>query len=305
MSYKYKVGHDAEFFLQTAIPGTIPAVVPACGLIGGTKEKPLLLENSSYGTTVQEDGVALELGMTPINCWDFINTANNSMREARQWVYNKTTLDLNYASTHAFSKEELAPHKQAFVMGCLPDRDAYERGVPRTPFELEMFGTRRFTGGHVHFSYECDGTGINHHTKSGTPTWAVVQMLDALALFFWYYYGVDYQQNRAKFYGLPGLYRNKPYGVEYRSPTNDFITGDVSINNGFIARCATIVQACAELPMEAVRGYYDRIPWGDVRRLMNLEEFPNHTARKKDSSGVYPLLSGIYRDLSRQLGEPQ
>lgn len=298
MSYAYRVGHDAEFFVSDNSGN----IVPVCEKVGGTKSNPLTLEWSSLGTTIQEDGVALEIGMAPVHPLEFSGVAYHSVLEVSEWV-RKKGLSIQYGiSSHAFPAELLAKYPQANEIGCMPDRNAWERGQKRMPVLIEDLGNNRFTGGHLHFSFECEGKGVGHKAKNGTPTWAIVQMLDALALTSWAYYGVAYQSHRAAFYGLPGLYRNKPYGLEYRTPTNHSVIGNESTVNSFVVQCSTVVQACAELSAHEVRGFYDSIPWTDVASMLDLTTTSSRDARRIGHAHTYNIVAGVYQEMGSALG---
>jgi len=301
MSFAYKVGHDAEFFVTSA--KDLSTVIPVCGLVGGTKEKPRPLEGSKVGTTVQEDGVALELGMSPVHFRDFGMAASTCVQEVSKMA---TTLGLciTSGSVNTFKEEQLTPHPQAFVMGCLPDRDAWVRGEARAPFPVEMFGCNRFTGGHLHFSYECEGSGQSHRAMNGTPTWAIVKLLDALALYNYSNYNAVHQGERYKFYGKPGLYRNKPYGLEYRTPTNEVLYGNSFTSTDIVGTCAVIVQACAELTTHQIRSVYDSIPWDKVEKGLRIDKF-SYKQRQAMDGGLGDCLYEIYVGMADLLGEPR
>jgi len=75
------------------------------------------------------------------------------------------------------------------------------------------WGDSRFFVGHIHIGY-----------KSSLPDWAVVQGFEALGYIpSILEKGYDYQPSRRRFYGVPGLYRTKPYGIEYRVPSNIWV----------------------------------------------------------------------------------
>lgn len=285
MAFAYKVGHDAEFFVQKE--GTI---IPVCGLVGGTKAKPLKVPRSKVGTTYQEDGAALELGMEPCAAHEFRFRAYDSFLEGQAFAA-KRGLDLVLASSHEFSSELLAAAPEASVLGCSPDFNAWERGHRRPIMDVTTMKNTRFTGGHLHFSYDVDNVKV--------PTWAIVQMLDALALPFWENYNAKEQGARYEFYGKPGLYRPKPYGLEYRTPHNSWIMGSSS-STAFVTRCATVVRACAELSNADVRGFYDRIDWQAVATLLDFRVTPTHSMRR--TQPVYTQLYEIFNQLSREVG---
>jgi len=80
----------------------------------------------------------------------------------------------------------------------------------------------RFTGGHMHFTlYHADG--ITPYTV--TEKEALIRFLDA-TVGVWSVAAAEKLDNpiRRKYYGLPGEWRDTPYGIEYRTPSNFWLT---------------------------------------------------------------------------------
>lgn len=299
MSFAYKVGHDCEFFVIDRNTG---GIVPVCGKLGGTKKRPLPVEGSRVGTTYQEDGVACEIGMTPTSVHDFLSAASESFYDMNN-VLNNKGLQVAGGVANNFDIEQLRLHPQALIIGCSPDFDAHERGMKRTGINIEAMGTCRFTGGHLHFSCPLKD---RERLTNDTPIWAVVQMMDALALMFSSRYSFEYQGDRYQFYGLPGLYRPKPYGLEYRTPTNYWLwesarDGGNRDATDFINNCAAVVQACSELSGDVVRSYYERIDWDSVKRLLDLKG--KRSFKQRANSPEYARLWDLKEELVLQLGE--
>ena len=298
MAFAYKVGHDCEFFVLDSNRGHI---VPVCGKLGGTKKKPLAVEGSRVGTTYQEDGVACEIGMDPTSVHDFIPAASQSFFDM-QTVLESRQLQVAGGVCNTFKLEDLKLHPQALVIGCSPDYSAHDRGMKRNNLNIEAMGTRRFTGGHLHFSCPLKD---RERLANDTPIWAVVQMIDALALMFSSRYSWEYQGERYEFYGLPGLYRPKPYGLEYRTPTNYWLWDSAGGGNkdatDFVNNCASVVQACSELSGDVVRGYYERIDWDSVKRLLDLSS--KRSFKQRAATPEYARLFDLKEEMALQLGE--
>lgn len=119
-------------------------------------------------------------------------------------------------------------HQEYLNIGCDPDYDAYnvisgdlQSGIRPRP-DPEMFGDFRFCGGHIHIG--------------ATPEWPIEFPKEVFVKFLdiWYFslasiYGT--KTRRREYYGKPGIFRDKTYGVEYRTPSNAWV-GDQSILDG-------------------------------------------------------------------------
>jgi len=204
------LGCDPEVFLGNySVKGG--SIIPACGLIGGTKKNPLKIEGTE--TFIQEDGVAVEFNTPAVtgDPGDFIEQVHDSYADVERFVRNKdANFFLKTAAYHKFNKSDLLS-AQATTLGCDPDLLAHERGRTRVPPTIEELGNYRCTGGHVHVGYDKD--------TSGVPGYAMIQLIEAGA-YYPCFLGSDNQGVRRQFYGLPGLYREKNYGVEYRTPSS-------------------------------------------------------------------------------------
>lgn len=191
-------------------------IIPACGLIGGTKQQPLRIDGTN--TYIQEDGVMVEFNTPTANnvntFWDIVHQSISDVREflySRNSSYSYMTVD-----SHKYTKEQLAS-AQAHTLGCDPDLLANLRGAERRPPTIEQLGNVRCAGGHLHVGYPDKGEG-----SGKIPGWVMVQFIEAGAYFPVMQY--DSQPKRREFYGLGGLYREKPYGIEYRTPSTFWLS---------------------------------------------------------------------------------
>lgn len=197
--------------------------IPAVGLIGGTKQEPLQIHRN--GTAIQEDGVMVEFNTpTAADPLQFYDIVQDSYRRIRQFVADKG-YGVKIIDGLEFKKEQLVS-EQARTLGCDPDLLAGLRGQQRRPPTIEELGNRRCAGGHVHIGYP------NHGDDPGQiPGWVMIRFIQAGA--YLQLLPHDVQNVRRKFYGLAGLYRDKPYGVEYRTPSS-FWLSQRSINVQFL-----------------------------------------------------------------------
>lgn len=199
---KMRLGADPEVFLLDTLQGNKP--ISAIGLIGADKWNPLQMHDLPAGFTLQEDNVAMEFGIPPAATADeFVAHIRTVMERSLEYVY--TGLTFSKMSCIMFPKDQM-DHPLASVFGCEPDYNAWTGTVnprPKPPHEH-----LRSAGGHIHVETDQD------------PLY-VVQKADlflSVPLVL-----MDDGVQRKEIYGKAGAHRKKPYGVEYRSPSNWWI----------------------------------------------------------------------------------
>lgn len=199
-----KLGSDAEVFLLdlTGRP------FPACGIIGGTKDEPIVLDPD--GCAVQEDNVMLEF-----------NTAVSG--NERDWVHNLSkamdlafarvppTLRPDFSATQKFDAR-LLECPQAKVFGCHPDFNAWTK--EQNPRPRADDPTLRSAAAHVHISWD-DPEDMEQRIR-------VIQFCDIFAVLPSLAESPD--RERRKLYGKAGAFRPKKYGVEHRVLDNYWIS---------------------------------------------------------------------------------
>lgn len=247
------VGCDPEFFLYDQALGKI---VPALGKIGGSKKKPF---DIGSGVGWLEDNVALEFNMDPVKHIPGGNELFKATRNAKTLVTSvlRSKINTYYSlmggmSAHTFTEEELeVPGATSF--GCEPDLDAYLDGAQNPIFSADDVGQTRFTGGHMHFGYDKKACPI--------PVYDLVKMIDTLVTYrYWYNDGRYIGPERMKFYGKPGAYRDKPYGFEYRTPSNMWCEG-----GDYSRDVCDLVYFLINNPSKA-RVVYDHFAFGLIRK---------------------------------------
>jgi hypothetical protein len=204
-----RMGSDAEVFLKdrTGRP------FPACGLIGGTKEEPLLLDED--GTAVQEDNVMLEFN-TAISSTEKEWVRN--LAKAQKLAYAKVppTMYVDISPVQRFAPE-LLDCAQAQQFGCEPDFNAWtmeqnKRPVPEDP-------TMRTAAGHFHLSWA--------EPEDMEQRCRVIQMADIFVSLPAMRWSAD--RERRKMYGRAGAFRPKEYGVEHRVMDNTWLADESTI----------------------------------------------------------------------------
>ncbi|MDX9756440.1 MAG: hypothetical protein RBT52_02900 [Sulfurimonas sp.] len=198
-----KLGADPELFLIDNTGKYISSV----GLIGGSKEKPLPIDKD--GHCLQEDNVSVEFNIKPAsNKDDFVKSLNFVLDTIEERI-SKLDLHMSIVPAVEFDWDQLQT-MQSQTFGCEPDFNAWTG--EKNPQPMCDNPQLRSAGGHIHIGY------------SNPTVQNRLQLIRALDVFF----GVpssllDTDEQRRKLYGMPGAFRPKKYGAEYRAPSNFWI----------------------------------------------------------------------------------
>ena len=179
--------------------------------IPGTKDEPFKVEHGA----LQKDGMAAEFNIDPVTTyeeWDRnIDAVMNQMKDYLPSGYKLITVP-----TAVFSEEvwNNAPD-EAKELGCSPDFNAWT-GEVNPPPDGSKIPRLRTAAGHLHFGW----------TEGETPD--NIQHLaacrDLIKQMDWYIgpwsVSLDKDKTRRSLYGRAGAMRYKPYGCEYRVPSN-------------------------------------------------------------------------------------
>lgn len=190
----YTIGADPEVMVRKN-----GALTSAWNLIKGTKDAPLPVKDGA----VQVDGCALEFNILPAtNSEEFVHNINSVLTELQSMV-PQYELAFDEPVLHLTGEED----PESLIIGCDPDFSAY---FGKNEHRLGNF---RAAGGHIHLGW--DGTRDEGEIQK------LVRLLDLrvgipLAL--------ERTSLRNQSYGRLGNYRLKPYGVEYRSPDNFWVS---------------------------------------------------------------------------------
>lgn len=204
------VGADPELFLATQKGKMIPAI----GLIGGTKDEPLPISELGPGHCKQEDNVMVEFNIPPAATKEaFVSSLTNVLAHLEQQVKQKD-LKLVISSSHVFDKVQLS-HPQAMTMGCDPDFCVWTRSINETVSAAQA-GRLRTAGGHIHLGFTVDGE--PPEVVSSEPIVKMCDLVFGLPSLF-----VDSDNRRRSLYGRAGAFRLKNYGIEYRTLSNWWI----------------------------------------------------------------------------------
>lgn len=209
------IGADIEVFLQNTETGEI---VSAEGIIKGSKYDPFIFEPPFFSTSL--DNVLAEFTIPPSQSPDdFIN----NIRKGLDYINSSIPSGLKAISLPAAIMDyKYLESENAMTFGCEPDFNAYTRDIN---YMGEVPDWRlRSAGGHIHIGYS-DATPFD--SKRYIPDDERVKIVKALDLFVGVPSIIAEEDNERKLlYGKAGSFRPKPYGVEYRTPSNFYAGND-------------------------------------------------------------------------------
>lgn len=254
---KVLLGADPELFLHNAEG----RYVPAFGLIGGEKDKPLPMEGLPEGFAWLEDNAAVEFNIPPQgSAENFIAAIDRAYR----WI-QRTMQERGYFITGSNVIQldgKYVNDPRSKVIGCSPDCDAYKDGDhERDPFTPDTLGVYRYAGGHIHIQYNVDVL----------PAFVAARFLDMyLTLPFLAY---DRQASRRTTYGKPGLFRPKQYGIEYRTPSNWWVFARPREKRLFANNAFTFASRSFDPKyLKLLSNAYATFPWRDLQRIVETED---------------------------------
>ena len=195
------IGHDVEFILtREGNP------VSSIGLIGGSKDFP---RPCNLGA-LQEDNVLAEINILPATTVEEWERNNKTVVQELQSLLPPGIV-LSTAASAFYSRCELSDPK-ALEFGCDPDMNAWSRKFNKFKTLSGKFKALRSAGGHVHVGIP------DMDIKS---KFNLIRCMDA-------FIGqqtvlLDKDKERKRLYGKAGAMRLKPYGVEWRVPSNFWI----------------------------------------------------------------------------------
>lgn len=212
---KVTLGSDPELFLKNK-DGKI---VSAIGKIGGTKKKPRPIKELGKGFFVQEDNVLLEYN-TPIAKQEDQWVGNHlAIREYLKNMVGQQGLELADIASHSMPADEMKTPK-AWVFGCDPDFNVWDLKMNPKPYASDPL--LRSAGGHIHVGLD-----------DPTPP-EMIRLGRLLDLFVGAPLAMkDQDKTRRELYGKAGSIRFKPYGLEYRTPSNYWTLSEHNIRGVF------------------------------------------------------------------------
>lgn len=198
----HMIGADPELFIQD---NKSKEFVPATRMLGGTKESPLYYDD---GFAVQEDNVTAEYNIPPATTVDeWVSYHNKAHQKLQEMVGNTRRLVARPAAD--FSPEWFEKFPELMESGCNPDMSVYtfEQSTPNGSFDNKT----RYAGGHVHVS--CD---YGWEDELNLVKWMDILIAVPFAK-------MEADGRRRLLYGQAGVYRQKEYGIEYRTPSSTWV----------------------------------------------------------------------------------
>jgi hypothetical protein len=177
------------------------------------------------------DNVLAEASHTPFPMSEFTDGIRSVLSTVSSIASDfKSGCTFTVGECEAFYSDEQLSAPEAHAIGCNPFQNAYDLGVNRVP--IPYTNNARYAGGHIHIAYK----------QSTLPPHLLIQLLDDTLLPHDPNHG---KTPRSDFYGAKGSFRHKPYGVEYRS-----------ISNWWMSNPDIVVSAIKDIENYVNRKYY-------------------------------------------------
>jgi hypothetical protein len=242
--FEWKIGADPEVFIRSKITGKL---VSAHGMLPGTKEEPFKVKHGA----VQVDGMAAEFNIDPAGTpAEFVRNVTAVMATLEEMIGDE--YELAIIPTAHFGKELIdAQPDEAKILGCDPDYDAWYSQMNDAPDADTPYRT---AAGHVHIGWTEGATaGSSNHKK------ICEHLIRAMDRYTSPLLRLEDDVLRRELYGKAGAYRPKSYGVEYRTPSNVWLTNEKTMRLMF-AMTRTAILACVrgnlEVPKKSDRFIY-------------------------------------------------
>lgn len=250
------VGADPEIFLKDS-----SGIISAIGVIPGDKKAPF---RTSVGA-VQVDNVLAEFNIVPARTKEeFVSNVSQTMRDLQSMLPNGVEFEIR--ASHNYSIDYLVGQHGAFEFGCVPDYNAY---TGKRQVVTMTDPTLRSAGGHIHMG----GSFVLRNKE------AIVKALDYLIALPSVL--LDDDNKRRGLYGQAGSYRPKPYGLEYRTPSNFWIRSTALMEWAY----SQTIRASEEYGL--VPEWEKLLPAEELRKAINTSD-----------KGVAKEFSTIYGDLN-------
>lgn len=262
------LGADPELFMRNPNNG---AFVSAHGLVPGTKNKP---HKVPFGA-VQIDGTALEFNIDPAaTVEEFVHNIQSVRKTISEFVpgYNVVAEPVATYDKEYFDWDVPGTAKE---LGCDPDYCGWNLEVNPRPEP----GDRpvRTAAGHIHIGWTegADVYGEDHFKQCARIARQMDYYLGIHSLFW------DADPVRRTLYGKAAAFRPKPYGVEYRTLSNRWLTSEALIR--WVYNQTQFAMSRAEEDVWA-----DEI-WGDTARTIINNNVLNWKDHYQIELGVEPL----------------
>lgn len=205
----FTFGADPEVFIRDRSTGQFTSAHP---FFPGTKKDPFPVDNGA----VQVDGMALEFNIHPASTErEFVQNITSVMRQMKEMVAKANPdFELVLSPVANFDPIDFMLYPlEPKLLGCDPDYD--DNGNLKRPPDGMQDLPFRTAAGHIHIGW----------TKVENPTDPI--HMDNCKIFAKTFKNAEgytprtkEERQRCSYYGAPGSFRPKKYGVELRSPSN-------------------------------------------------------------------------------------
>ena len=187
-----------------------------------------------YGISIIEDGVAFEFTVPPTRDYDDmydsiqfgLSELSGLLSQYDHHISIQPTV--NYEIERFLDKDD--DYQMCLIFGCDPDKDAILKNYVCEVIDALRHPYRYFGG---HFQIGCgDSRGrrlMQTHYEPFIKLCAIFVGNSVMARSS----KSELEQVRAKLYGQPGRYRIQPWGIEYRTPSNSWITNRTTMAKMF------------------------------------------------------------------------
>jgi hypothetical protein len=263
ITMKLTIGADPELFIKDNKSGKL---ISAAGLFPGTKEAPHPVMHGA----VQVDGMAAEYNILPASTYEeFVFNNISVLRSLRDIIKEHNPgLDFDFVFNPVadFGAEYIAQQSEvAKALGCTPDYNAYDKGKPNPIPDAEM--PFRTASGHIHLGWTKDQD-INDPEHIEACIMMTKQLDTQIGIYMLELEGNDGKRRR-ELYGKAGAFRPKHYGVEYRTPSNVWLTKPYLMRRVFAQSKAAFDQL-----IDGVQ-YYTQTPWVASKDYINTHDTKN------------------------------
>jgi hypothetical protein len=218
----FTLGHDVEVFLQNEQGDLISSI----GKFGGNKGAGIPMNKAYSEYKMLEDNVALEFNVPSAECRNQWATNISILKLISNKIVKRKKLEISPLSSAIFPDDQLADER-AWVFGCEPDFNAWTGQMNTKPVAQDP--RLRSCGGHIHIGIE---------DLSNADKMSLCKYLDFYVGMWCGLHDPDFQ--RRELYGKAGAMRFKPYGLEYRTPSNWWYTHSAETQIYDRVHCAII-----------------------------------------------------------------
>jgi hypothetical protein len=252
---KVTFGADPEVYIRRQQDNKL---LGAWEITKGTKEHHDKDVDSKSIVDLHSDGVALEFNIKPGNAKQFRDNVKHAMSLISVIAKKHgTTIHLG-PEVEGYDKETLR-HPIALVVGCDPWFDAYAKDThnPVIGKFNPVMTQKRYFGGHLHIGYD----------QSLLPPHALVRLLEAST--YLSNVRIDAQKSRREFYGNAGQFRYKPYGLEYRTPSNWWLKDSIFLDQWTNNVVAILDYAGQQAAKKKLHKWYESQDWKQVKHAID------------------------------------